>query len=83
VPAPISVPRPRIAPPSLFGNKRGGKLSTSGVPAHYDPSDPFSRIPEEIEATGGALRTPLPPDVLILAGLNAVALIALLINLFS
>jgi len=82
-PVPISVPRPRLAPPSLFSGKGRGKLSPSGASAHYDPSDPFSRIPEEIEAASSIVGTPLPLDVLILAGLNAVALIALVINLFS
>jgi hypothetical protein len=82
-PVPISVPRPRLVPPSLFGGKQSGKLSASGVSAHYDSSDPFSRIPAEIEAASGAAGTQLPLDILILAGLNAAALIALVINLFS
>ncbi len=82
-PVPISVPRPRLVPPSLFGGKQSGKLSASGVSAHYDSSDPFSRIPAEIEAASSVAGMQLPLDILILAGLNAVALIALVINLFS
>jgi hypothetical protein len=82
-PALIAVPRPRFAPPSLFSGKGRSKLGASSVPAHYDPSDPFSRIPEEIEVGNSIAGTQLPPDILILAGLNAVALIALIINLFS
>lgn len=83
--APVPVPRPRAAPPSLFSGKGRGKFSGSASKpsSYYDPYDPFSRIPDEIEASSGALGMPLPLDVLVLAGLNAVALIALIINLFS
>ncbi len=83
-PLPIAVPRPRFAPPSLFGGKK--RVQVSAEPRQADPSDPFSLIPEEITAQSGfdwqSLRR-LPPKLILLAALNAVAVIALIINLFS
>lgn len=85
-PAPVlpPVPRPRLAPPSLLGGKK--RVQPSVEPRHADPSDPFSLIPEEIKA-GLALDLKrlkqLPLGVMVLAGLNAVAAIVLIINLFS
>jgi len=79
-PAPLPPPpRPRSAPPSLFGGKGRGKLGRSV--SYSDSSDPFARIPEEIQVAPAPRA--LPIGVLVLAGLNAVAAIVLIINLFS
>ncbi|MFQ3537239.1 MAG: hypothetical protein SNJ58_15360 [Aggregatilineales bacterium] len=78
-PVPVIPPRLRNVPPSLVTGRGRSKLGSSA--GHHDPSDPFSRIPAEIEA--GSVLSSLPIGVIALAGLNAVAAIVLIINLFS
>lgn len=84
LPPPIAALRPRFAPPSLFGGKK--RVQISAEPRQADPSDPFSLIPEEITAQSGfdwqSLKR-LPPKLIVLAALNAIAALALIINLFS
>lgn len=74
---------PRNVPQSLMGGKRRSTFSGSGRGKYSSASDPFSRIPAEIEATGAAGGSPFSAGVLVLAGLNVIALVFLVINLLG
>jgi hypothetical protein len=79
---PASPARPRNVPQSLIGGKGRSTFSGSGR-GKYGTSDPFSRIPADIEAVGAASGSPFSAGVLALAGLNVIALIFLVINLLG
>ncbi len=80
---PAAPARPRNAPPSLIGGRGRSTFSGSGRGKYGGSSDPFSRIPAEIDATGTASGALLSAGVLVLAGLNVIALVVLVINLLG
>lgn len=82
-PTPALPARPRNVPQSLMGGKGRSTFSGSGRGRYSSLSDPFSRIPAEIEATVSAGGSLFSVGVLVLAGLNVIALVFLVVNLLS